>query len=74
MRTARADAERRRSALAVDIVVALTERDVAIERHERAAADAVAKLIGGEGFTVAEAGAWADGLSVAEVKRPRETC
>ncbi|MET0930253.1 MAG: hypothetical protein ABWX74_12075 [Aeromicrobium sp.] len=58
----------------MDIVIALTERDVAIERHERAAADAVAKLNGGAGLTVAGVKAWADGLSAAEVKRPAETC
>ena len=41
-RRERAEIERRCSALGVDVVVALTERDAAVERYERAAGVALA--------------------------------
>ena len=69
MRKERAEAERRRSALGVEIVVALSERDMAVERYEALAADALIKLLRDEGLTAEAVGVWADGLSSVEVKR-----
>ena len=68
-RRERAEAERRCSALGVDVAVALTERDAAVERLERAAGLALAKLTGEEGLTLAAACGWADNLPTAEAKR-----
>jgi hypothetical protein len=67
----RAAAEKRRSALGVDVVVALGERDAAVERHERAAGAALVTLTRDEGLTVTEACEWAGYLSAAEAKRLR---
>lgn len=68
-RRQRAEAERRRSALGVDVVVALTERDAAVRRYERAAAAALVSLTNTEGLTIADACEWAGDLAVAEAKR-----
>ena len=68
-RRERAQAERRCSALGVDVAVALTERDAAVERLERAAGTALVKLTRDEGRTLAEACEWADNLPTAEAKR-----
>lgn len=62
---------RRCSALRVDVVVSLTERDAAVERYERAAGVALAALINSEGLTIADACEWAGDLTVAEAKRLR---
>ena len=70
-RQERAEVERRCSALGVDVVVALTERDAAVERYERAAGAALAELTGTEGLTLAEACAWSGDMTVAEAKRLR---
>ena len=68
-RRERAEAERRYSALGVDVAVALTERIVAVERLERAAGTALLKLTRDEGLSLAEACEWADHLPTAEAKR-----
>ena len=70
-RRERAEIERRCSALGVDIVVALTERDAAVERCERAAGVALVALMNSEGLTIADACEWAGDLPVAEAKRLR---
>ena len=70
-RRERVEAERRRSALGVDVVVALTERDAAIARWERLAGETLVKLTRDERLTIGEACEWASDLSVAEAKRLR---
>ena len=70
-RRERDEAERRMSALGVDVVVALTERDAAVARLERAAGEALGKLTRDEQLTINEACEWAGELSVAEAKRLR---
>ena len=65
----RAQAERRCSALGIDVAVALTERDAAVDRLERAAGAALVKLTGDEGLTLSLACEWADNLPTAEAKR-----
>jgi hypothetical protein len=70
-RAARAEAMRRWSALGVDVVVALTERDTAVQRLERAAGTALRKLTRDEGLTLPEACEWAGDLPVTEAKRLR---
>ena len=70
-RRQRAETERRWSALGVDVAVALTGRDVAIERLERAAGARLAKLTRDEGLTLPLACEWADNLPTAEAKRLR---
>ena len=68
-RRERAQAERRWSALGIEVAVALTERDAAIERLERAAGTALVKLTRDEDLTLAEACEWADNLPTAEARR-----
>jgi len=68
-RRERAEAGRRCSALGIDVAVALTERDAAIERFERAAGAAFLKLTRDEGLALPEACEWADNLPTAEAKR-----
>lgn len=70
-RRERAGAEKRRLALGVDVVVALGERDAAVERHERAAGAALVALTRNEGMTITEACEWAGDLTAAEAKRLR---
>ena len=70
-RRERAEAERRMSALGVDVVVALTERDAAVARLERAAGEALEKLTHDEHLTINEACEWAGDMPVAEAKRLR---
>ena len=70
-RRERAEMERRCSALGVDVVVALTERDAAVERSARVAGDALGALMNSEGLTIADACEWAGDLPVAEAKRLR---
>jgi hypothetical protein len=70
-RAARAEAMRRWSALGVDVLVALSERDAAVQRLERAAGTAMRKLTRDEGLTLPEACEWAGDLTVAEAKRLR---
>lgn len=65
----RADAERRRSALRVEIVVALTARGAAVERHEAIAAEAITKLLVYGGVSPEDVSTWADALSLSEVQR-----
>ena len=68
-RRERARAERRWSALGVDVAVALTERDAAVTRYERAAGATLVKLTHNEGLTLLEACEWANNLPTAEAKR-----
>ena len=70
-RRERDEAERRISALGVDVVVALTERDAAVARLERVAGKALGKLTRDEQLTINEACEWAGDLPVAEAKRLR---
>ena len=68
-RNERAEAERRCSALGIDVAVALSERDAAVERLERAAGAALLKLTSDEGLTLSLACEWADYLPTTEAKR-----
>ena len=68
-RRERAEAERRCSALGIDVAVALTERDAAVDRLERAAGAALVKLTRDEGLTLSSACEWADNLPTVEAKR-----
>jgi hypothetical protein len=70
-RAAQAEAMRRWSALGVDVVVALSERDAAVRRLERAAGTALRTLTREEGLTLPAACEWAGDLPVAEAKRLR---
>jgi len=58
----RAEAEKRRSELGVEVVVALGERDAARGRHERSAGAALVALTRDEGLTITEACEWAGDL------------
>ena len=64
--------ERRASALAVAVSVALADRDAAVARCEQAAGRALVDLLR-EGFTLREAVAWCGGqLTVREAARLRD--
>lgn len=65
------EVERRRSALGIDVVVALSERDAAIARWERLAGEALVKLTRDERLTLRDACEWAGDLTLAEAKRLR---
>jgi len=65
------EVERRRSALGVDVVVALSERDAAIARWERLAGEALVKLTRDERLTLRDACEWAGDLTLTEAKRLR---
>ena len=74
MRKARAEKERRRSALAVSVVTALAERDALVQPCEARAGAALRTLTGAEGLTLREAVEWCGGeeqLSVREATRLR---
>lgn len=68
---ARAERERRLSALGVEVVVALSERDAAIARFEQTAGEAVRTMSRELGVTLAEVPQWAAGVSAAEARRLR---
>ena len=75
MRQARAEQERRRSALAVTVVTALAERDALVTACEARAGEALRTLTGAEGLTLREAVQWCGGdeqLSVREATRLRK--
>ena len=61
MRQARAEQERRRSALAVTVVTALAERDALVLACEARAGEALRTLTGQEGLSLREAVAWCGG-------------
>ena len=61
MRQARAEQERRRSALAVTVVTALAERDALVTACEARAGEALRTLTGAEGLTLREAVQWCGG-------------
>lgn len=76
MRQARAEQERRRSALAVTVVTALAERDALVAACEARAGQALRTLTGAEELTLREAVQWCGGeqqLSVREATRLRRT-
>lgn len=70
-RKERADTEGRISALGVDVMVALGQRDAALELHEYRAGGALRKLIRDEGLTCADATGWCGDLTAKEIKRPQ---
>lgn len=70
-RQEREEADRRRSALGVDITVALSERDAHVQRLELAAGTAITRLTRDEGLSVEEAIEWADGVTAGEARRLR---
>lgn len=75
MRQARAEQERRRSALAVTVVTALAERDALVTACEARAGEALRTLTGAEGLTLREAVQWCGGdeqLGVREATRLRK--
>ncbi len=75
MRQARAERERRRSALAVTVVTALAERDALVTACEARAGEALRTLTGAEGLTLREAVQWCGGdeqLGVREATRLRK--
>jgi hypothetical protein len=61
--------ERRRASLGIEIVGALTDRDEAVARFERVAAQALSRLLQEERLSLADACEWVDGLSVSEARR-----
>lgn len=70
MRRHRAERERRVSDLAVEVVVALKERDVAVTTHEQVAGEALRRMIEEEKVPVREIAAWCgDDLRQGEVRR-----
>jgi len=74
MRQARAEQERRRSALAVTVVTALAERDALVQACEARAGEALRTLTDQEGLSMREAVAWCGGdeqLTVREATRLR---
>lgn len=74
MRQARAEQDRRRSALAVTVVTALTERDALVRSCEGRAGEALRALTEDEGLTLREAVQWCGGegqVSVREATRLR---
>ena len=74
MRQARAEQERRRSALAVTVVTALAERDALVQACEARAGEALRTLTGKEGLSLRDAVAWCGGdeqLTVREATRLR---
>lgn len=74
MRQARAEQERRRSALAVTVVTALAERDALVAACEARAGQALRTLTGAEELTLREAVQWCGGdeqLTVREATRLR---
>lgn len=74
MRQARAEQERRRSALAVMVVTALAERDALVRACEARAGEALRTLTDQEGLSLREAVAWCGGdeqLTVREATRLR---
>ena len=74
MRQARAEQERRRSALAVTVVTALAERDALVRACEARAGEALRTLTGQEGLSLREAVAWCGSdvqLTVREAPRLR---
>ena len=75
MRQARAEQERRRSALAVTVVTALAERDALVVACEARAGEALRTLTEAEGLTLREAVQWCGGveqLTVREAARLRK--
>jgi len=75
MRQARAEQERRRSALAVTVVTALAERDALVLACEARAGEALRTLTAQEGLSLREAVAWCGGdeqLTVREATRLRQ--
>jgi len=75
MRQARAEQERRRSALAVTVVTALAERDALVVACEARAGEALRTLTQAEGLTLREAVQWCGGdeqLNVREATRLRK--
>jgi len=75
MRQARAEQERRRSALAVTVVTALAERDALVVACEARAGEALRTLTEAEGLTLREAVQWCGGdeqLNVREATRLRK--
>lgn len=68
-RRERQEAEKRRSALGVDVVVALEERDAAVARYERGAGEAIVRLTEQEGVAEADLAEWVPGVPLAEIRR-----
>ena len=75
MRARRAEQDRRRSALGVQVVTALAERDAVSAVYETRAGRALATLTDQEGLSLAEAVQWcgAESLSMREAARLRQT-
>lgn len=72
MRAQRAQREKRLSALGVQVMVALGERDEVIARCERRAGEALQRMTDGEGLGLAEALHWCgDGMTRREARRLR---
>jgi hypothetical protein len=72
-RVARAQRERRLDALAVELHVALGERDAAVAAIERRAGQALRAMTGDEGLTLREAVDWCGaGLTIREASRLRQ--
>ena len=71
-RVARAQRERRLDTLAVEMHVALGERDAAVAVFERRAGQALQAMTSGEGLTLREAVEWCGaGLTIREASRLR---
>jgi hypothetical protein len=72
LRKQRADRERRLEALAVEVLIALGERDVAVRDAELRAGGALLAMTGVEGLSLREAVEWCgSGVTLREVTRLR---
>lgn len=72
LRAQRVQREKRLSALGVQVMVALGERDAVVTRCERLAAEALREMTEGEGLGLAEAVQWCgDGMTRREATRLR---
>lgn len=71
LRRKRRDAERRKSALGVQVAVALEERDAAVSKHELEAGTALQALVTEEGVSPTSISDWVPGVSTSEMKRLR---
>ena len=74
MRARRAEQERRRDALGLEVVTALAERDAVAAACEARAGAALAKMTSDEGLTLSEAVQWcgSEDLTVREATRLRQ--
>jgi hypothetical protein len=71
LRKVRADRERRLEDFAVEVLIALGERDGAVQDAELRAGEALRVMMGDEGLSVCEAADWCGGVTVRDITRLR---